>query len=207
MTKKQFMTLLALGSLCFVGCGDSNKKSYLAPQEEDIQLKVSLERNTTSKHPLDIVVKLKNLSGKTIYYENNMFPENTKNMIRNFFIIMEDNIEVPYSWINAYPIAYTFNTIKAGETLVKHFSIDKLYKVHKGHHNYNISIRYKDIRAKTTDNRPEAFTESDYTTLLEEEGYSNILPPEEATSKNFYIESSSLDFNATIHTIRKMQQK
>ncbi len=206
MIKKQFMTLLALGSLCFVGCGDSNKKSYLAPDEEEIHLKVSLERDSKSKHPLDIIVKLTNLSDKTVYYAKDYFPHNTANVINDFFMVKEDNIEVHYKWIEASLGGFTFTPIKSGKTQIHHFSIDKLYEVHKGHHNYNISLRYPWITAKSTDGRPEAFTESDYTILLEEEGYSDILPPNERTSRAINLDTKSpLDFNATIHTIRKIQ--
>jgi len=188
--KKQLFTLIALCSLCFVGCNSthSNKKNLV--EDDNISLEVTLERNMSSPYPLDIIYKLTNLSDKTVYYSQYDVP-----ISRDMFRVIEDSITVQYLGSLALTLGISFDALEPGNTLSIAVPIDKYYKINKGTHNYKISLKNNSILAKISDGKSESFSEEP----LEPNG----LNAKNATSHEVNITSNTLEFEATIQNIRK----
>jgi len=197
MIKKQFMTLLALGSLCFVGCGDSNKKSYLSPTEDNIELEVTLEQNTSSRYPLDIIFKLTNLSDKTVYYDNLAVPFNT--ISTNIFTVIEDGVALRYQGIIYTLYGTSFDSLAPGETFTAPVALDKIYAVTKGTHHYQVSY-YNTILAKTSDGKVEVFDDPNDTGIPLKP---DELAPKDHTSREVNVTSNTLEFEANIKKVRE----
>jgi len=194
MIKKQLITLLALTSLCFVGCGESsNKKSYLSPTENNIVLEVELEQNISSKYPLDIIFKLTNLSDKTVYYSTYFVPAYGESL--NIFHVYEDGTLLEYKGPMIETIGTAFDSLAPGETLNAPVALDKIYKVTKGTHNYKVSY-LRNISAKTSDGKTE-IGEPDIPLKPDELG------PKDHTSREVNVTSNTLEFEAIIKKIRK----
>lgn len=196
MIKKQLMILITLCSVCFMGCNDSKNNKLSA--EEAIQLEVSLEQNMTSKYPLDIIFKLTNLSDKTVYYDLSSVPHNVDGESLDIFKISEDGLPLQYKGVFILSFGYSFGTLGAGETFIAPVSLDKIYKVNKGTHNYTVSYT-NTILAKTSDNKTEIFDEEGYTLQA------NELPFKDRTSKPINLTSNTLEFEATVHKIRETE--
>jgi len=188
--KKQLLTLIALCSLCFVGCNSTHVNKTNLVEDDNISLEVTLERNMSSPYPLDIVYKLTNLSDKTVYYSQYDMP-----ILRDMFEVTEDSITTQYLGPILYRIGVSFNPLEAGNTLSIAVHLDKYYKINKGAHNYKISLRENSILAKTSDGKSESFSEEP----LEPNG----LNAKNATSHEINITSNTLEFEATIRNIRK----
>ena len=160
-------------------------------------LEVTLERNLTSEHPLDIIVKLTNLSEHTVYYPNYAIPYENGGISGDFFTVLEDGVKVDYKGI-LFSIGGTFFTsIDAGKTKVRRISLDKHYMVHQGTHNYYISRSNSGILAKTIDGRVEAFSDEEVYNLP------NALAPDEHTSEYIPVVQNTLEFEATLHMVRE----
>jgi len=136
--KKLNLILILLIPLIFIGCNESKKKKS-SPSNEEIALEVTLERNLTSQHPLDIIVKLTNLGEHTVYYSDFSFPDINGHISNDFFSILEDGIKVEYKGVLASRAGNLFKPIIPGETKVGKISLDKYYEVHQGTHHYQIS--------------------------------------------------------------------
>jgi len=195
MIKKQLITLLALTSLCFVGCGESsNKKSYLSPTEDNIELEVSLEQNTSSKYPLDIIFKLTNLSDTTVYYDTLRVPEDGDSL--DTFYVYEDGTLLRYKGPFVITDGIHFASLDPGETFSAPVALDKIYKVTKGTHNYKVSYKGS-IEAKTSDGKTEVDSSPD-TPLKPDE-----LAPKDHTSREVNATSNTLEFEANIKKVRE----
>jgi len=194
MIKKQLLTLIALCSLCFVGC-DSTHTNLV--EDDNISLEVTLERNMSSPYPLNIIYKLTNLSDKTVYYEALATPLSGDYSLNNF-MVQEDGVTLKYKGIFAYLAAIKFNSLAPGETYSTFVSLDKIYLVTKGTHNYIISSR-DEMRAKTSDNKTEQLINT--SPPVEPDA----LPPEDHTSKIVPVKSNTLEFEATINEIRELE--
>jgi len=195
--KKQLLTLIALCSLCFVGCNSTHANKKNLVEDDNISLEVTLERNMSSPYPLDIIYKLTNLSDKTVYYNysrgvlENSIPQ-------SLFSVQEDGIPLAYQGPNLYHIVYDFDALAPGETYSTFVSLDKGYKLTKGTHNYMISYKAK-IQAKTSDNKREvSFPEETGKPVQPDE-----LAPKDHTSKTVQLQSNTLEFEATINQIRE----
>lgn len=173
------------------------KKS--SPSNEEIALEVTLERNLASQHPLDIIVKLTNLGEHTVYYSDFSFPDINGHISNDFFTILEDGIKVECKGILLSRAGNFFTSIIPGETKVGKILLDKYYMVHQGTHHYQIS-RTDGIRAKTTDGKAEVFEE--YV-----DSWPDALPPDEHTSEYTPVVQNTLEFEATLHTVRENTYK
>jgi len=194
--KKQLLTLIALCSLCFVSC-DSTHTNLV--EDDNISLEVTLERNTSSPYPLDIIYKLTNLSDKTVYYDTHQVPYN--GAAKYLFTVQEDGTPVKYQGPNVYYISYQFDTLAPGETFSTFVSLDKRFRVTKGTHNYTISYK-GGISAKTSDSKTELIDDpKDTGTPIQPDE----LAPKDHTSKIVPVKSNILEFEATINQIRELE--
>jgi len=197
MIKKQLFTLISLCSLFFIGCNSTHSNKKNVTTDDNISLEVTLERNTSSPYPLDIIYKLTNLSDKTVYYDTHLVPLNGTAI--HLFTVQEDGIPVKYQGPNVYYISYKFDTLAPGETFSTFVSLDKRFKVTKGTHNYIISYK-GEISAKTSDGKTE---------LIDDPKDAGIpiqpdeLAPKDRTSKPILVKSNTLEFEATINEIRE----
>jgi len=196
--KKQLFTLIALCSLCFVGCNSTHANKKNLVEDDNISLEVTLERNTSSPYPLDIVYKLTNLSNKTVYYDDFSVPNIYGESIDNF-TVQEDGVRLEYKGptINFYSIGFV--SLNSGETYSTFVSLDKVYQVTKGTHNYEVTYR-DEIYAKTSDDKTEILNSLEDT---DEPLQANELAPKDHTSKIVPVKSNILEFEATINNIRK----
>jgi len=183
MLKKQLLILVSFCSFCFIGCHstDANKK---VTTDDNISLEVTLERNTSSPYPLDITYKLTNLSDKTVYYESIAVPSNGYTL--NNFILQEDGVKLEYKGPLVLLTGISFKSLAPGETYSTFVSLDKIYKVTQGTHNYIISYR-GGMRAKTSDGETEIDSPED----------------KNKTSKIVPVKSNTLELEATINQIRE----
>ena len=197
--KKLYLILMLLISLMFMGCNDDSKKKKVS-SANDIQLEVTLAQNMTSSHPLDVIFKLTNLSDKTVYYDNWNIPFNDKLATSlSIFKVTEDGVSVKYKGAFVYFSNRGFNSLDSGESFNAHVSIDRIYAVTKGTHNYTISF-IDSILAKTSDNKLEVFDEPKDTGIPLKP---NELGPQKHTSKTVKVKSNTLEFEANINEIRK----
>jgi len=187
MIKKQLLTLIVLCSLCFVGC-DSTHTNLV--EDDNISLEVTLERNMSSPYPLDIIYKLTNLSDKTVYHSY---------LSTNPFIVQEDGVTLKYKGPFVYLVGISFHPLAPGETYSTIISLDEIYKVTQGTHNYIVSSR-SGMRAKTSDGKTELIDDpKDTGTPIQ----ADELAPEDHTSKIVPVKSNTLEFEATINKIRE----
>jgi len=177
MIKKQLSTLITLCSLCFIGCNSthSNKKNLV--EDDNISLEVTLERNMSSPYPLDIVYKLTNLSDKTVFYDNLAVP--FKKTSQDIFKVIEDDITIRYKGFTFFIDEPAFDILAPGETFSASVPLDEIYEVSKGTHNYQISLSNNTILVKID----------------------NIDNPQHMNN----IKSNTLEFEATIQTIREIK--
>jgi len=194
------LTLILLIPLIFMGCNDTDRQQ-LSPTNEEMTLEVTLERNLTSEHPLDIIVKLTNLGEHTVYYSDYSLPYVNGGISGDFFTVLEDGVKVDYKGILFSSSGTIFASIDAGKTKVRRISLDKHYMVHQGTHNYYISRSDSGIWAKTIDGRAEAYTDEDVYDLP------NALAPDEHTSEYTPVVQNTLEFEATLHTVRENTYK
>ena len=196
--KKLNLTFILLIPLIFMGCNDTDRQQ-LSPTNEEMTLEVTLERNLTSEHPLDIIVKLTNLGEHTVYYSDFLFSDIDGTISNDYFTIFEDGIKVEYKGILLSRGSNLFTSLSVGETKVGRISLDRYYKVHQGTHHYQIS-RVHRIVAKTLDGTEEAYAGH-------EKDFPDALPPDEHTSEYVPVVQNTLEFEATLHTVRENTYK
>ena len=183
---------MALLSFTLLACNShSSKKKTII--EDNIELEVSLEQNTSSKYPLDILFKLTNLSDKTVYYSTYFVPAYGESL--NIFHVYEDGTLLEYKGPMIETIGTAFDSLAPGETLNAPVALDKIYKVTKGTHNYKVSC-LRNISAKTSDGKTE-IGEPDIPLKPDELG------PKDHTSREVNVTSNTLEFEAIIKKIRK----
>jgi len=196
MKKTYILILMALLSFTLLACNShSSKKKTII--EDNIELEVSLEQNTSSRYPLDIIFKLTNLSDTTVYYDNLAVPinDNEKTSL-NIFHVNEDSIPLTYKGPMVELGGISFTSLAPGETYTATVSLDKIYTVTKGTHHYQISYMHT-ISAKTSDGKTEVDSGPD-TPLKPDE-----LAPKDHTSREVNATSNTLEFEANIKKIRK----
>ena len=196
--KKIILIAILSIPLLFTGCNDT--KRHTSASNEEITLEVTLERNLTSVHPLDIIVKLTNLGEHTVYYDNSAFPDADGYISNNFFTVLEDGVEVGYKGILISKCTINFTSIAPGETKTGRISLDRYYQVHQGTHQYQIS-HVERVGAKTVDGKAEAYDDACAEIIP------NALPPGEYTSIPSLLQYNTLEFEATLHTIRELIYK
>ena len=186
---------MALLSFTLLACNShSSKKKTII--EDNIELEVSLEQNTSSKYPLDILFKLTNLSDKTVYYSSVSVPDSNKFSL-NIFNVIEDGKTLNYKGPTLVVSSINFDSLAPGETYTATVSLDKIYTVTKGTHHYQIS--YIDtIFAKTSDGKTERNDPDDANPLKP-----NELGPKDHTSREVNATSNTLEFEANIKKVRE----
>lgn len=199
--KKIILIAILSIPLLFTGCNDT--KRHTSASNEEITLEITLERNLTSVHPLDIIVKLTNLGEHTVYYYDDAFLNADGDITNDHFTILEDSVRVGYKGIlydQGIPsdkCAVTFASIGAGETKkVGEVSLDRYYQVHQGTHQYQISY-FDVILSKTSDGKAEAYDDECA------RNFPDTLPPKEITSVLSLLQYNTLEFETTLHTIRE----
>jgi len=179
MIKKQLLTLITLCSLSFVGCNSTHTNKTNLVKDDNISLEVTLERNTSSPYPLDIVYKLTNLSNKTIYYNEFTIPYHHTGQT---FYVKEDGNTLEYTGITAASSElYKYLPIQAGESIHFTTSLDNIYAIHKGTHLYEIYYEQFCVFAKWDKDAPEN------------------------TGQCLNLKSNTLEFETTIHKIRTLR--
>lgn len=194
--KKLNFILILLIPLIFMGCNDSKKNNFSA--EEEILLEVELERDMTSSHPLDIILKLTNLSDKTVYYNSFYIASNGETL--NYFNVSEDDIHKEYKGAMITMAKIGFNSLESGETYRTQASLDKIYEVTKSSHNYKITF-LNSMLAKTSDGKTEVMASPEDTGILIKP---NELASSDHTSRSINVKSNTLEFEATINEIRTL---
>jgi len=195
MKKTYIFIFMALLSFTLLACNShSSKKKTII--EDNIELEVSLEQNTSSKYPLDILFKLTNLSDKTVYYSSVSVPDSNKFSL-NIFNVIEDGKTLNYKGPTLVVSSINFDSLAPGETYTATVSLDKIYTVTKGTHHYQIS--YIDtIFAKTSDGKTERNDPDDANPLKP-----NELGPKDHTSREVNATSNTLEFEANIKKVRE----